>query len=863
MTDSTDFVQVNFWFNQLLDEPEEMQLKKVEQLVDSLKISQSQADLIVQMLQADRNHTMPENVAGVEHDIDQLDTEVQIKEQPIIGSYRLLELIGSGGMGHVYLAERNDGSYLQKVAIKISQFHLNKSMVKRFENERQILAQLTHPNITQLLDGGTAANDQPYLVMEYIKGQSIDHYIVNHKLGLRQRLELILQTCDAVSFAHQNLVLHRDLKPANILVNDRGQVKLLDFGIGKLLSEDVDKHAQTMTKIMTRSYASPEQIKGQLVTTQSDLFSLAIIAYELVSGYHPYLRESDIERDQNVIAGRVKSITQRFATEANEMKHPELTKIANEKLKGDLENILVKALSATASDRYSSVESFADDIRNFLYNRPVKARKPSWLYSFKKLIQRQKALFSSVTVLTLCLLMATYYSVQKANDAQFQRNLALKESMQAKQISDFLTGIFISAKPRSDKSELTARDLLNQGMSDIESELLENPEQRFKLISVMLDTMESLGYFETTFVYVDDLYPECIASLTIQNEHCQMLLVTGGEAAISIQQDQRALTYLNKAEENARIEPVNQRVLVEILRIQFNAFINLRMFDDAVKATHEALNFYQNIEYSPHDILNIKSDLAVLATHQERYGEAKKYYEAMQLLIDADNNIDVDAQNIFYANYSFFFAKQKMFEQAIEQRKKAVDLMQETYDRPSFSLAWEQESLAKVYFFAGHLDDAIRVAKESLHTFQTMDSEAGKHEYILNLFIAQMLVLNGQLDAAKSSMEQLEKNVWDKRCLFLLVEAMIDVYDYLVNSVDQSLSLYESCIKEASYPTKFAQEFAWLLGAEVNFVRNEFVSAKQHLNRLQEFWQANPNESLPIQPKVKLLTNKIRFIDPL
>jgi tetratricopeptide (TPR) repeat protein len=435
--------------------------------------------------------------------------------------------------------------------------------------------------------------------------------------------------------------------------------------------------------------------------------------------------------------------------------------------------------------------------------------------------------------------------------------LAVEESQQSQQIADFLTGVFTSAKPRSDKNELTARDLLNQGFIDIKNKLQDNPEQRFELISVMLDSLESLSYFDTIFEYVDELHPECVAALSAQNDHCQLLLITGGEAAIGIQQDQRALTYLQLAEENARIEPINQALLVEVLRIQFNAYINLGQFEQANRTTHEALEYYQNINYSPVDIINIKSDLAVLATHQENFEVAKKHYDAMQLIINEDDSLDLEVKNLFYANYSFFFAKQKLFDQAIIQRQQAVKLMQEAYDRPSFSLAWEQESLAKLYFFAGQLEAGITAAKNAIKTFESLDSEADKHVYELKLFLAEMSVISGDWTSAHELFMALEKKSWDRRCVYELVEVLIKVYGVQQTTAETFLEPYKQCYTSVSFPTKFAEEFYLLLNAEIYFNQNDAQSSQQYLNKLNEFWLEHPQESLPLQPKAFALSEKI------
>jgi hypothetical protein len=579
----------------------------------------------------------------------------------------------------------------------------------------------------------------------------------------------------------------------------------------------------------------------------------------LVSGYHPFSSNSEVERDQNVISGKVKRITSR--NDVPKAIYPELTTIGADKLKGDLENILNKALAPDVSERYVSVEAFEQDLKNFIANRPIQARKPSWLYSMKKLLQRNKVLAVTVVVLSSCLLIATVFSLNKANDAELQRLLAVKERNQSELIADFLTDVFTSAKPLSDKQELSARDLLIQGFANIKTELSEAPEQRFELIAVMFDSLESLSYFDTVFEYMDQLYPDCVRVLSAQNVNCQSLLITAAEARIGVQQDQQALALLKKAEANARIVPVNQSQLAEVLRIQFNAYINLQLFDEAVSSTHEALNYYQNINHSPVEVINIYSDLAVLATHQDRFEAAASYYELMELNMSHADDSSLEIQNRFYANYSFFFAKQKLYDQAIIQRQKAVELMQVAYDRPSFSLAWEQESLAKLYFFSGDLLTGIDVAKQALDTFGLLSNETGKHIYELKLFIAEMLFLSGQHEDAAAVLNGLEKNTWDKRCVYELVQAMQTVYQQNAAMNVDSINQYDGCIAEVSYPTKFYAELKLLLHAEYNYRQGNSLIAQDFLNQLDDFWKLSPQEALPLKAKAKALSKKINKIN--
>ena len=448
MTDSQkSFVKIKLWFTQLVNSSSTEQLSKLKELTEDGTLDEKQVKILKGMLQADVETGIATNIESISEEIvNEASNQSNTYENKQIGPYKILSPLGEGGMGQVYLAERNDGVFEQKVALKLPHSSFNTQMLQRFENERQILAQLTHNNIAHLLDGGTAENDQPYIAMEYIQGKNIDQYCTDTIPNLNERLKLILQICSAVTFSHQQLVLHRDLKPSNIIITNNGQVKLLDFGIAKLLDLDEEAKAkQTATQIMTRYYASPEQLQGKPASTHSDMFSLAIIAYELITGYHPFQHANQHEREQNLISGKVMRVTQR--TDTSEAFLPELAMIPSSKLKGDLENILLKALSVDPINRYESVKDFANDLNNYIENKPVSARKPSLAYAIKKWTQRNKAFAILASFTIVSLITATLYSINTANHALIQQNIAIVEKDKAQGIADFMKNIFNNAVP--------------------------------------------------------------------------------------------------------------------------------------------------------------------------------------------------------------------------------------------------------------------------------------------------------------------------------------------------------------------------------------------------------------------------------
>lgn len=347
-----------------------------------------------------------------------------------VGNYKIIREIGYGGMGVVYLATRADGKFEQKVALKLLKREMNTAALRRrFENEREILASLEHPNIARLLDAGATDDKIPFLAMEYVEGLPIDTYCQRHQLDLNARLDLFRKVCAAVNFAHRNLIVHRDLKPSNILVNDEGLPKLLDFGISKILSAELeDANAATVTKlgVMTPGYASPEQLQSKSVTTATDIYSLGVILYELLSGHRPFeIKEGDLKEIYNAVLENeppppsvlVDTFSKEFKRKAEaktELKAPEYLEpaprvkrstdpglarytvphtpgLSSQSLRGDLDNIVLKALRKEPERRYSSAENLAEDIHRHQRGLPVTARPSTFSYRTEKFIKRNGA----------------------------------------------------------------------------------------------------------------------------------------------------------------------------------------------------------------------------------------------------------------------------------------------------------------------------------------------------------------------------------------------------------------------------------------------------------------------------------------
>ncbi len=381
------------------------------------------------------------------------DEEGESLEGQRIGSYKVVREIGRGGMGTVYLGQRDDDAYQREVAIKLIKRGMDTDFVlRRFLQERQILASLDHPNIARLLDGGTTDDGLPFFVMEYVEGVSINDYADAHKLSTLQRLQLFRTVCAAVTYAHQNLVIHRDLKPSNILVTADGTPKLLDFGIAKLLRADEDASGTATETIaqraMTPEYASPEQVRGERVTTASDVYSLGVVLYELLSGHRPYrltnrrpdeiariISEEQPERPSVALlrteeatnadgAERVATTTPERISETRDESAPERLR---RRLAGDLDTIVLMALRKEPQRRYQSAAQLAEDIRRHIEGLPVIARKDTFNYRVTKFVRRNRLGVAAAAVVLLMVIGGIVAIAWQAKRATDQARIAAQE----------------------------------------------------------------------------------------------------------------------------------------------------------------------------------------------------------------------------------------------------------------------------------------------------------------------------------------------------------------------------------------------------------------------------------------------------
>ncbi|MEZ4650039.1 MAG: serine/threonine-protein kinase [Candidatus Eisenbacteria bacterium] len=428
-----------------------------------------------------------------------------------VGAWKIVREVGRGGMARVYLAERREESYEQRAAIKVIRRGVDRDEVQsRFLRERRILARLQHPGIAGLIDGGVMSDGTPWFAMEFVDGKQITEWSQARRLDVEGKVRVFLRVCEAVRYAHQNLVVHRDIKPSNIFVTANGDAKLLDFGIARLLEQD-EEGTQTLTvaggRPMTPRYAAPEQLIGQAVTTATDIYGLGVVLYELLAGVSPFRAP-----------GSSISEYQRLVLETEPARPSDLVDSVNESIDRDLDNIVLTAIAKRPEDRYASVEALASDLERWLHGLPVRATASTFRYRSSKFIRRNRPLVFASAAATLAFLVglaATRWQLPAAgiviaslvgglSYSSVQARKARAAAKRAEEIKHFLLRTFEVADPmRAQGKPITVRELVDRGASQVETELADQPELRAEMLGVLGEIYVQLSLPESGLPLVE------------------------------------------------------------------------------------------------------------------------------------------------------------------------------------------------------------------------------------------------------------------------------------------------------------------------------------------------------------------------
>ncbi len=560
-----------------------------------------------------------------------------------IGPYRIEELIGRGGMSVVYRAERADGAFEQTVALKLlpAYFETDERVV-RFRAERQILAALDHPNIARLLDGGTTAEGHPYLAMEYVEGISITEYAARAELPVDARVQLLQDVLSALQFAHRNLVVHRDIKPSNILVTENGEVKLLDFGIAKLLGPQEQALTQPLTRtgqrFMTPEYAAPEQVRGGTISTATDVYQAGVLAYELLTGVRPFdLTDKTPSQIEQIVVEEVppKPSTAVTHTSGTDRTQPPARQGAE--LDGDLDTIVLKAMAKEPERRYTSAEAFRDDLRRYQEGRPVEARAPTMRYRARKFVKRNRWPVGTGAAALVLLVVFVAALMQQRAVAVEERDRATMEAEKAERVTDFLTDLLEAEAPdQAQGREVTVREVLEEGTRRIDEELGDQPEIQATLYSTTGRVYRQMGELDTA----DSLLQHAVATagtlpgeqgIRIRAEALQELGhlrnwqrdSEGAEAKM-----REALQLLESIYEQHEELASAYAGLAEVLRTNGD-------YAAAIELNQQALEMFDVVWDSPEETVAVVLSNQGLAHHQTRdYRAAENYYREALSIFD-------------------------------------------------------------------------------------------------------------------------------------------------------------------------------------------------------------------------------------
>jgi len=444
-----------------------------------------------------------------------LPPEQRLEER--VGAFKVVRTLGTGGMGAVFLGERIDADFRQQVALKLVRRGFDSPELRdRFLRERRILARLEHPNVARLVDGGVTDEGVPYFAMEFVDGVPLHAYTDDRRLTIEDRLQLFLQVCAGVEHAHRQLVVHRDLKPANVFVTGDGNVKLLDFGVAKLLeAEEAQELTRRTQRWLTPEYASPEQIRGEPATTACDVYALGVLLYELLTGHRPYglarvapheinsvILERQPERPSTAVSktetlvtgdGETRQVSPAEVASARQLAPDRLRR----RLAGDLDTIVLKAMHKDPSRRYGTVAQLAEDIENHLVGRPVSAQRDSWAYRTSRFLKRNRVPVGLGTAAALALLMGMVGTLTQARRASEQAAQAAAERDRSELVSNLMLDMFRLGDPGYvEGATVTAREVLDRGTARIRIDFADEPELQADLLTEVAQIYDNLGLFQ-------------------------------------------------------------------------------------------------------------------------------------------------------------------------------------------------------------------------------------------------------------------------------------------------------------------------------------------------------------------------------
>jgi len=645
----------------------------------------------------------------------------------IVDKYKIIRPLGRGGMGQVFLAERNDQQFEQKVAIKcFSPNEVKENFFEIFRNEQQFLANLNHSTIAHILDGGVTDEGIHYIIMEYVDGLPIDEYLKKHRLSSSEKIKLFLKICDAINYAHNRLILHLDIKPSNILVSKDGRVKLLDFGIAQKMGEPL----QQKYFLASPFYAAPEQIKMGSITTSTDIFQLGVLFHIILTNQNPLKprKNNSYERD--------------FLIE--------------ESINSEISIILKKCLNEYSEKRYTSVNELISDVNNFTRNRPLSTLKHKKSYVFSKYLIRNKVTIMLVGLTFVSLTIAVVFSTYQAKKAQESEKIALKQKERAEYISSFLIGFFESPNPRDNSKlgvDFTVDEFLDLGREKLETELSERPKMKYELLSVITNMYNNLGRQEKTADLDQELIPK----------YQQFL---GDSSNEFFDAQIRLARYFSERGELEKADSMFNRIEVNKEVPYFaraNALTEHALYHQNIRGDFETADSLVQLSI---DLFLEKNDtlrkefadaLSIAGTIQNRFshfGEAGNYYERELVIkeeISVNDPVDIALTK---ANLATIYLQTGKAKKALEMQKEALDVLEENLGEAHIHTLHSYNNLTHIYLDNYKFDSANYYSEKALNLYkETIGGKSYETAYVsLNSLIFD--IKEGEFKIAQRKIEE-------------------------------------------------------------------------------------------------------------
>jgi eukaryotic-like serine/threonine-protein kinase len=708
----------------------------------------------------------------------------------VIGPYTLRRELGRGGMAVVWLAERTDAAHQRKVALKLPQIAGLKSSVilERFKRERSILSQLNHPHIALVLDAGVHAGingQQPWLAMEYVDGKPIHEYCTDKKLDIKSRLRLFLQVLEAAQHAHAQLVIHRDIKPSNVLVDAQGEVKLLDFGVAKLLETEGNTEETALTKFggraMTPQYASPEQIAGQPLGTASDVYSLGVLLYEILTGKLPYMlkRDTPAALEEAILTAEIRRPSQ----------------VVNEKslareLSGDVDTILLKALFKIPQQRYASAEAFANDIERYIQVRPILAQPATFIYRATRWIRRNAVTFGAATTIFFAVSVGVAATIWQAREAGAQAALADKSKR-------FLLSIFEDADTNGGGGvETRALDLLRQAQSRIDIDFRDQPETRIELHTSVAYSLLGLGKIDEAVARLVPLVEDAKKSLGPTHKRTGNAQTVLGEGLIYLNKYTEAEPILKQAVATSR-HAEDYATLVHSLRWLSSVRRKQGDKQSALTLVQEAVSVadLHASEVGEATRMFAYGDLADTLTKLRLPGAVAATRTALQAARASYGERKVAPVFMLQMRLAEALSAQTLYAEAIAEFKVALPELEKLLG-PRHPLIWKSRShLGAAQRDYGELSDALHTFRIGLTTADNSDGAGLTYEramaryYVgdvlifLNRYDEALVVLSEAVDIFAKTNRDKDSDARDARALLAVAEG----YSNRLNEAERHL----------------------------------------------------------------------------